>query len=458
MTSSSPPAPGPRPAFTPPPPGGPSRRGLLRYGMARAGTALLGSAALTGCASPAASADASALRVWDLFQGGDGMLMDDMIKAVSAARDGFTVDRTILDWGPSYYTKLAMSAAGGRASDVAVLHLSRLAGYAPGGLLDPFDLDLLAEFGCGEADFTPAVWKRTQHEGTVYAVPLDIHPFIVFYDRDAADRAGLLDPSGELAPMGSPEALLDAGKALAEATGGSGILFGHVTDTAQCWRQFAAFYAQTGAEFTLPEGGPPEIDVDAAVRVVTFMQRLFDGRTNPNNLDYYGAMAAFLDRRGGMAMLGEWELPTLRKSGIPLGAAPFPQVFERPAVYTDSHSFVLPRQADPDPARRRQAHRYVAQMVKQSLTWASAGHIPAYQPVLARPAYAALTPQSSYAEAGKVAVLDPPNWFAGAASNFQNRMCQPLQSALLGNTSAEKAVRQMVREADTLLRQPNPVA
>lgn len=55
-------------------------------------------------------------------------------------------------------------------------------------------------------------------------------------------------------------------------------------------------------------------------------------------------------------------------------------------------------------------------------------------------------------------MLDPPNWFAGAASNFQNRMCQPLQSALLGNTSAEKAVRQMVREANTLLRQPNPVA
>ncbi|WP_329062432.1 extracellular solute-binding protein [Streptomyces sp. NBC_01429] len=457
--SSSPPAPGPRPASTPPPAAGVSRRGLLRYGMAGAGAALLASGPLTGCASPAASSsDASALRVWDLFQGGDGILMNDMIKAVSTARDGFTVDRTILDWGPSYYTKLAMSAAGGRASDVAVLHLSRLAGYAPGGLLDPFDLDVLAEFGCGEADFTPAVWKRTQYEGTVYAIPLDVHPFIVFYDRDAADKAGLLDPSGELAPMGSPEALLGAGKALADATGGSGILFGHVTDTAQSWRQFAALYAQTGAAFTLPEGGPAEIDTDAAVRVVSFMQRLFDGRTNPNNLDYNGAMAAFMGGRGGMAMLGEWELPALRKSGISLGAAPFPQVFDRPAVYTDSHSFVLPHQSDPDPARRREAHRYVAQMIKQSLTWASAGHIPAYQPVLARPAYAALDPQSSYADAGKVAVLDPPNWFAGAASNFQNRMCQPLQSALLGNTSAEKAVRQMVREADTLLRQPNPVA
>lgn len=215
---------------------------------------------------------------------------------------------------------------------------------------------------------------------------MDVHPFIVFYDKDAAAKAGLLDPKGELAPMGSPKALLDAGKALADVTGKSGILFGHVTDTAQSWRQFAALYAQTGAAFTLPDGGPAEIDTDAAVRVVSFMQQLFDGRTNPNNLDYNSALAGFVGGRGGMAMLGEWELPTLQKSGIKLGAAPFPQVFDRPAVYTDSHSFVLPHQDSPDPARRREAHRYVAQILKQSLTWASAGHIPAYQPVLAEPA------------------------------------------------------------------------
>ncbi|MEU1485052.1 extracellular solute-binding protein [Streptomyces sp. NPDC005752] len=444
-----PPGPGPAPGI--------GRRRLLRYGAAGA-SSLFAAGALTGCSSRASAAGASALDVWDLFQGGDGMLMNDMIKAVSEGPDGFEVDRTILDWGPSYYTKLAMSAAGGRACDVAVLHLSRLAGYAPGGLLDPFDLDVLAEFGVTEKDFTPAVWKRTQHQGKVYAIPLDVHPFIVFYDREAAGRAGLLDPKGELAPMGSPKAMLEAGEALADVTGKSGILFGHVTDTAQSWRQFAALYAQTGAAFTLPDGKAAEIDTDAAVQVVSFMQQLFDGRTNPNNLDYNSALAGFLGGRGGMAMLGEWELPTLRKSGIPLGAAPFPQVFDRPAVYTDSHSFVLPHQDNPDPARRREAHRYVAQILKQSLTWASAGHIPAYQPVLAEPAYAELKPQSSYADAGEVAVLDPPNWFAGAASNFQNRMCQPLQSALLGNTSAEKAVRQMVREANALLRQPNPVA
>src|SRR5690606_40194914 len=65
----------------------------------------------------AAGASPSSLTVWDLFSGGDGVLMDQLIRDVSRGPDGFDVDRTILEWGFSYYTKLAMSAAGGRAPD-----------------------------------------------------------------------------------------------------------------------------------------------------------------------------------------------------------------------------------------------------------------------------------------------------------------------------------------------------
>ncbi|TNM26043.1 extracellular solute-binding protein [Streptomyces sedi] len=433
------------------------RRGFLRWGLAGAG-ALAAPGLLSGCASPASPSGASSLRVWDLFSGGDGLLMDEMIEAVSTGPDAFDVDRTILEWGASYYTKLAMAAAGGRAPEVAVLHLSRMAGYAPGGLIEPFDLDLLAEFGVEEEHFAPAIWERAQWEGEVFAIPLDTHPFIVFYDKEIAGEAGLLDSEGELAPIGSPEAMYAASEALAEAQGGSGVLFGHIADEAQCWRLFNGLYAQTGAVWELPDGGEPQVDEEAAVRVLTFMTEMFDGRRNPNNLDYIGAMAAFQGSRGAMIFAGEWELPNLRITDRPLGAAPFPQIFDQPAVNADSHSFVLPRQERVDQARRREAHRYVATMLKASYTWASAGHIPAYQPVIAEDRYAELDPQASYAGASEIAVLDPPNWFTGSGSNFQNQMTQPMSAALLGNTSPEAAVARMISASKSLLDQPNPVA
>lgn len=96
-------------------------------------------------------------------------------------------------------------------------------------------------------------------------------------------------------------------------------------------------------------------------------------------------------------------------------------------------------------------------MLRQSLTWAGAGHLPAYQPVLAESGYAELDPQSSYTEAGDLAVLDPPAWFAGSGSLFQDRMSQAIQPALLGRASAEAAVDRMVRECADFLDQPNPV-
>ncbi|MDT0264730.1 extracellular solute-binding protein [Streptomyces sp. DSM 44915] len=433
------------------------RRGFLRWGLAGAGAAVA-PGLLAGCASPAAPSDSSTLRVWDLFSGGDGVLMDEMLAAVGSGPDAFSIDRTILEWGPSYYTKLAMAAAGGRAPEVAVLHLSRLAAYAPGGLLDPFDLDLLAEFGVTEQHFAPAVWERAGWDGEIYAIPLDTHPFIVFYDKEIADRVGLLDSDGELAPFGSPEAMIEASAALAAEQGGSGVLFGHVADQAQCWRLFNGLYAQTGATWELPDGGEPRVDFDAAVRVVTFMTELFDGRTNPNSLDYFGAMAAFQGSRGAMIFCGEWELPNVRSTGRPMGAAPFPNLFGQPAVHADSHAYVLPRQERVDQARRREAHRFVATMLKNSYTWASAGHIPAYQPVIADERYADLDPQASYADAAEVAVLDPPSWFTGSGSNFQNQMTQPMSSALIGDMSPEQAVQQMVDQSAAMIDQPNPVA
>ncbi|KAB8164627.1 extracellular solute-binding protein [Streptomyces sp. 3MP-14] len=433
------------------------RRGFLRLGLAGAG-ALAAPSVLAGCASPASPSGSSSLRVWDLFSGGDGVLMDEMLATVTSGPDPFDVDRTILEWGPSYYTKLAMAAAGGRAPEVAVLHLSRLAGYAPGGLLEPFDLDVLAEFGVTEQHFAPAVWERAKWEGEVYAIPLDTHPFIVFYDKEIAGAAGLLDSDGELAPIGSPEAMFAASEALAAEQGGTGVLFGHVGDQAQCWRMFNGLYAQTGATWELPDGGEPRVDADAAVRALTFMTELFDGQRNPNNLDYAGAMAAFQGSRGAMIFSGEWELPNLRITDRPLGAAPFVQIFDQPAVNADSHSYVLPRQERVDEGRRREAHRFVATMLKASYTWASAGHIPAYQPVIEDERYAELDPQASYAGAAEVAVLDPPNWFAGSGSNFQNQMTQPMTAALMGNMSPESAVEQMISASQSMLDDPNPVA
>lgn len=433
-----------------------TRRGVLSAALA-SGAVVLGGGALTGCGS-AQAADPATVRLWDLFSGADGGLLNDMVRAARRDMPGTRIERTVLEWGTPYYTKLAMASAGGRGPDVAVAHLSRLAGYAPTGLLDAWDLDLLAEYGITPSSFTEAVWGRTQYRGRTYAVPLDTHPFIVFYHPEPAARAGLLKSDGSLdtAAFSSPDAFLRAGRELARASGKQGIAFGYVTDSAQGWRLFYGLYRQTGGRFDLPPGGPAEVDVDRMAEVIAFMAELVDGQTNPQHLDYAAAIASFANRQTAMILSGEWELGTFRTADPKVGAAPFPTVFGTPAVYADSHAFVLPHHPDPDPGRRRRTHQAVAALLKAGQLWATAGHIPAYGPVTRTDAYAALRPQSHYAQAQQHVVLDPSVWFAGAGSDFQNSMSQVLQQALLGGLAPDRAARAMVRRLNTFLSKPSP--
>ncbi|MGW7255161.1 extracellular solute-binding protein [Streptomyces sp. NPDC054834] len=433
-----------------------TRRRVLGTALA-SGAALLGAGALSGCGS-AQAADSSTVRLWDLFSGADGGLLNDMVRQARPDMPGTRIERTVLEWGTPYYTKLAMASAGGRGPDVAVAHMSRLAGYAPTGLLDPWDLDVLAEYGVGRDDFTDAVWSRTQYQGHTYAIPLDTHPFIVFFHPEPAAKAGLLTKDGSLDAdaFSSPHKFLSAGRELAKASGKQGIAFGYVTDSAQGWRLFYGLYRQTGGTFRLPEGGPAEVDEDRMAEVIAFMAKLVDGQVNPKRLDYAAAIAAFANRQTAMILSGEWELGTFRAADKNVSAAPFPTVFGTPAVYADSHSFVLPRHPDPDPERRRRTHRAVAALLKAGQIWATAGHIPAYGPVTRTRAYARLQPQSHYAPAQDHVVLDPAVWFAGAGSDFQNAMSQVLQQALLDGLAPDRAARAMVRRLNTFLSKPSP--
>ncbi|CAM3437698.1 extracellular solute-binding protein [Isoptericola cucumis] len=433
-----------------------SRRGFLQTALVGAGAVALGGA-VSGCAGSASAGGGTTVRIWDLFSGADGERMQSMQAAATQAHPDVSIESVTLAWGSAYYTKLAMASSGGRPPEAAVMHMSRLAGYAPGGLLEPFDLDALAALGIREEHFAPAVWERATHDGQLFALPLDTHPFINFYSPEIAGAADLLDADGKFTAISSPDAFLDAGRAMAEVTGATGMAFGHLLDTAQAWRLFWGLYAQTGAGFELTPGRSAELDEQAAVEVVEFVQAMLDGTVAPPKQDYPGAIASFVTGRSGLIVSGEWELPAYQDAIPDVGGMPFPTLFGTPANYADSHAFVLPRQEFADPARRDATYRVLAEILTQgSLTWAGAGHIPAYQPVLDEPGYAELSPQKDYAAAGDVVVLDPPVWFAGAGSDFQARMCDAMSGALQGRTKATAAVEGMLREMDDFLATPNP--
>lgn len=428
-----------------------SRRRLL--GGAALATTLPALAACSG----ATGRDPDTVAVWDLFSGADGANMRGMIADVVADGDGLTVDPTTLAWGSPYYTKLAMAASSQSPPDTAIMHVSRMPGFAPGGLLEPWDLTQLADVGPTQQDFTEALWTSCTYEGELFAVPLDTHPFIVFFDPEIAEQANVLEADGTI-EIDSPERFAEVGRKLGEVTGSAGIGFGFLLDTAQAWRLFWGLYHQTGGHATIEVGSPAELDIDAAASVIDAIHSWMDGTVMPPDQDYGGALAAFNNGRNGMILSGEWELTGFldAKGEQNVAAMPMPTMFGTPANYADSHAYVLPAQRDVSEEHRQRIYEFVAAVLALGDQWGTAGHIPAYLPAQDSAMYRELTIQNSYKQAAEVAVFDPPVWFAGGGTDFQNRMSQALIEGFRGHKEPGRAAESLVDVLNDMLASPDP--
>ncbi len=426
------------------------------------GAAALGGAflvgGLSGCAPQVASAGGIVdLKYWHLLSGGDGNRMTEMVQEANDSGDGFDVTATVLAWGQPYYPKLAMASVGGRAPDVAIMHAARVPGFAPGGLLDPWDTDRLAELGVTQADFEPRVWDKGVVDGKLYSIALDSHPFILMYNTDVAAQAGVLGSDGQLEEITSPDRFLEVMRAMQAVTGEHALSYGYLGDGAQMWRLFYTFYKQMGGDMELPTGGEVVYDRDKAVASLEYIHTLLDGTIATPSGDAGTAIAEFAGAKSGAIVTGVWELPTFQKAKVPFDAMPIPNLFGTPATFADSHAFVLPHQGSPDPVKREKTYAFVVDLLKNSLQWAGAGHIPAYKPIVDSPEYAELLPQAHYADAAAQIEYDPVAYFTGSGSDFQTYFAENVQNVFLGRQEAGVGLDAFIRQIDALLAKPNPL-
>ncbi|MFD1828232.1 extracellular solute-binding protein [Streptomyces desertarenae] len=443
---------------TPLPARAPGRRRLLGGMAALAALAATG-AGTAGCAAPAAvGAGRTRVRFWHLFGGGDGVSMRTMLDAYRAAHPEVALEASTLQWGAPYYTKLGMAGAGGRAPEVAALHLARLPGFGPGSLLDPFDTGLLAEHGVTEEDFPADLWRRGRIGGRQYAVPLDTHPMVLYYNTDLCAKAGLLGPDGRLKPVRGTEEFTAALRAAGKATGGPGLVVETLgAGTIGPWRLFATFYSQTGG--TLLDEGATRITLDdtRALRVLRFMRRLTDEGLAHRRVDYNGTVGVFGGGETAFLLNGEWEVGTFTNLGLPFSMSRVPNLFGRPTAQADSHCLVLPHQRDRGGETNEAAHAFVAWLLRNSAEWARGGHVPAYLPVLEEPAYLDLHPQSEYRSVIDDVALDPPAWFAGSASTMWIELGAVLSGVLTGSRTPQGALAEMRDRLQALLDTPDPL-
>jgi multiple sugar transport system substrate-binding protein len=233
-----------------------------------------------------------------------------------------------------FWTKLTTEAASGSAPCIVGLQGQRAPQY--GELLVPLD-DFMSKNGIKASDYVPSITKGLQYKGKQVALPYDVGPFVIYYNKDAFKAAGLKEPT---IGWTTDEFLADA-KALTKAP-----KYGF-------WAQsdignLLPFVLSDSGQSALNAGGQLDVNNPAWQKSAQFYADLVSkekvAAQIPSANSSTSAANQFLNGNAYMSQDGPWDLINAREQAkFSVGIAPMPTGASGSKTWSDGSGFGVTR-------------------------------------------------------------------------------------------------------------------
>lgn len=334
---------------------------------------LLGAAALllgvlSGCGNK------NKITMWTPLTGEDGGVMDQMVEEYNDTDPEFPVEHVV---SPDLYTQIyTVMSTGEGTPDLSIIHADRVAGFERQGMLEPLDDIMTTHSDLNQDNYIEQAWEVGNVDGNQYAIPLDIHSNVLYYNKDLLEKydatSFLDDDVLTIDEIMSLSGKLDEGDYAINNSLISWVLLGLVVDL--------------GGDISDEEGNPtintPEME--EAMQALVDIQE--EGLMTPNGEDGY---AMFQGNQVLFSSDGTWS------------SLAFDQVEDLNYGVTNIYSF------DPDNFHNRSSAHVFAMLDndertdekeqgiadfltwvrENSITWAEAGQIPASREVFESPEF-----------------------------------------------------------------------
>lgn len=408
---------------------------LTRMRAVLAVASLVAAALLAGCGDPHAqpagakpkteitlmrffgSCDAKFGAVKDASQGvGECGIVTALVNEFNATNtDGIVVKTQVAEWAP-YYDQLTARLVAKDIPTVAVMHESALGDYVRRRLIEPLDADL-SRIGVDTADFTDHARRGVTLDGQVQALPFDTWAWLWHINTTLMGQAGLMGADGKPTLPRSPQELLTMARQFKQRTGKPYFAWAIVKETAATNRTFQTLIAQQDTTLFSEDGKRIDMHQPQVVNALSLMQQLYaEGLVKPN-LDYGAANQAFLNGEAGVVVVGTWTIDQFlreaNRPGSPLKGGytvvPFPQLYQRPAVFADGHSWALFKGGAKTPEQHEAALKLLRFLWDRSAEWARTGHLPVRRSVAESAAFKALPFRANLTEITRTGTSMPSN-------------------------------------------------
>ncbi|MFM9282283.1 extracellular solute-binding protein [Paenibacillus jiagnxiensis] len=393
------------------------------------------------------SASPVTIEFWTPFSGGDSSYMNELVQRYNKEnQDGIKVvmKNNKLD---DYYIKLSTAIVTEEGPDVAVVHASKFAQYVPAEFLTPIDAtDAGAHIPWEQ--YNPDILERTVIGGRHYAVPLDTHFIVLYYNKKWLEEAGLLqdgkvvmDPGEDgfmhfltalrdrippdVAPLAVPDVRIDS-----------------------LWVWWS-LYSQIdgGGGLYSADGHKARVNMEAAAQSLHFLASLYESKLIPPDISDAGSR--FISGKAAVLWLGTWSIGSFEKlDDLDFGVMPLPQIYDRPGTWGDAHTLAFPSHSDTDPPKMEAAVHFAEWLADQGQVWAQAGHIPAERNALNSAAFKALPYRSDYADAAKDVRYFPSHAKQG---EINDALVSELEKIWHGKQTADDMLKHLEPLIDSIL-------
>ncbi|MCM3203025.1 ABC transporter substrate-binding protein [Paenibacillus illinoisensis] len=353
-----------------------------------------------GADDDAASEGKVSLSFWTLFDGGDGANMQALVDEFNKTHPDIEVKNTKLAWG-EYYTKLVTAVGNGNGPDIGISHSSRLPNLIDQGVVTELDTpaaDAGVDWNSYNQNLLSAVTVDDQH----YAVPIDTHAFIMFYNKKLLKEAGLLGEDGKPVLEQSADGFVSFLKTLKEKLPAKVTPFALSNNNDDPFRLWWSLYSQLGGNDVISDDlKSAAIDKEKGIQAADYIQKLYtEGYIKKNDPDFY---KNFQSGTAAMTMTGVWTTGTWESTkDFEFGAMPIPKFYDQEATWGDSHTIILPLTQDEDEAKRKAAMIFADWVADNGQVWAKAGHIPSKPSVLEKQEFKDMPYRSDYSEVASV--------------------------------------------------------
>lgn len=298
------------------------------------------------------------------FTGGDGEYMKKITDSFNASQDKYEVTEI---QEKDHYTKFKSGDY-----DLVVIHGNKLETYKQDGLIQSME-EVLDKAGIKESDFHQAGLDVAKLDGELFAVPLDIHPLTMFYNKDLVAEApttyeelkalnvNLQEKNKDLYALGVPSSgLVEFYMMMIAAQNDIELQDDGKINFAQ--EKYADALMQFHDMVWVDKVSPPKLGLDGEFQA--FMKEATDGKA------YQTAVA----------LTGPWFYGAAKeKYGDKLGVAPIPQIGSKPAAYGNAHTIALSTKVKDDEVKEGIAEYLKFMFTPENLiNWAEGGQAPVH--------------------------------------------------------------------------------